>query len=61
MFDLDRGRIIVNPMLAGVFELTDADAKLTRTTALSFVLDNGKELAFKGSKGPLAPTDQRRR
>jgi formamidopyrimidine-DNA glycosylase len=39
-FDLDQGMIVVNPMLAGVFELADAEAKLTRTTALSLVLDD---------------------
>src|SRR5947199_1984078 len=39
--DLAGARIIVNPMLAGVFELADAEAKLTRSTALSLVLDDG--------------------
>ena len=29
IFDLDHGAIVVNPMLAGVFELADADEKLT--------------------------------
>jgi formamidopyrimidine-DNA glycosylase len=50
VFDLDRGRIVVNPMLAGVFELADAEAKLTRTTALSLVLDNGKDLRYRDDK-----------
>src|SRR5947208_15651543 len=50
MFDLDRGRIVVNPMLAGVFELTDADAKLTRTTALSLVMDDGTDLRYRDDK-----------
>ena len=30
IFELDRGAIVVNPMLAGVFELADAEAKLSR-------------------------------
>ena len=50
MFDLDKGVIVVNPMLAGVFELDDAEAKLTRTTALSLVLDNGKDLRYRDDK-----------
>src|SRR5438552_3422764 len=35
IFDLDKGAIVVNPMLAGVFELADAESKLTRTTGRS--------------------------
>src|SRR5439155_26173234 len=50
IFDLDKGAIVVNPMLAGVFELTDAEAKLTRTTALSLVLDDGKDLRYRDDK-----------
>src|SRR5438552_18133322 len=50
IFDLDKGAIVVNPMLAGVFELADAEAKLTRTTALSLVLDNGKDLRYRDAK-----------
>src|SRR5207245_827685 len=50
LFELDRGRIVVNPMLAGVFELADAEAKLTRTTALSLVLDNRKDLRYRDDK-----------
>ena len=50
IFDLDRGAIVVNPMLAGVFELADAEAKLTRTTALSLVLDDGKDLRYRDDK-----------
>ncbi len=50
IFDLDKGAIVVNPMLAGVFELDDAEAKLTRTTALSLVLDNGKDLRYRDDK-----------
>src|SRR5882762_10950279 len=50
VLDLDRGRIVVNPMLAGVFELSDAETKLTRTTALSLVLDNGKDLRYRDDK-----------
>jgi formamidopyrimidine-DNA glycosylase len=50
IFDLDRGRIVVNPMLAGIFELADADAKLTRSTALSLVLDDGTDLRYRDDK-----------
>src|SRR5256885_14594641 len=50
VFDLDKGAIVVNPMLAGVFELYDAEAKLTRTTALSLVLDNGTDLRYRDDK-----------
>jgi formamidopyrimidine-DNA glycosylase len=50
IFDLDEGSIVVNPMLAGVFELADAEAKLTRTTALSLVLDNGRDLRYRDDK-----------
>ena len=50
IFDLDKGAIVVNPMLAGVFELTDAEAKLTRTTALSLVLDDGTDLRYRDDK-----------
>jgi formamidopyrimidine-DNA glycosylase len=50
IFDLDKGAIVVNPMLAGVFELADAEAKLTRTTALSLVLDDGKDLRYRDDK-----------
>src|SRR5438309_4987179 len=50
VFDLDRGRIVVNPMLAVVFELSDAEAKLSRTTALSLVLDDGKDLRYRDDK-----------
>ena len=50
VFDLDKGAIVVNPMLAGVFELADAEDKLTRTTALSLVLDNGKDLRYRDDK-----------
>jgi formamidopyrimidine-DNA glycosylase len=50
IFDLDRGRIVVNPMLAGVFELADAEAKLTRSTALSLVLDDATDLRYRDDK-----------
>jgi formamidopyrimidine-DNA glycosylase len=50
IFDLDHGRIVVNPMLAGIFELADADAKLTRSTALSLVLDDGTDLRYRDDK-----------
>src|SRR5204863_1473846 len=50
IFDLDKGVIVVNPMLAGVFELADAESKLTRTTALSLVLDDGKDLRYRDDK-----------
>jgi len=50
LFDLDVGAIVVNPMLAGVFELADAEAKLTRTTALSLVLDDGTDLRYRDDK-----------
>src|SRR5712691_1537750 len=50
IFDLDRGTIVVNPMLAGVFELSNADEKLTRTTALSLVLDDGSDLRYRDDK-----------
>src|SRR3989442_1020917 len=50
VFDLDKGSIVVNPMLAGVFELTDAETKLTRTTALSLVLDDGNDLRYRDDK-----------
>src|SRR5437660_8059781 len=50
IFDLDKGAIVVNPMLAGVFELADAEAKLTRTTALSLVLDDGRDLRYRDDK-----------
>jgi formamidopyrimidine-DNA glycosylase len=50
IFELDRGAIVVNPMLAGVFELADAEAKLTRTTALSLVLDDGGDLRYRDEK-----------
>src|SRR5207237_5986831 len=50
IFDLDRGRIVVNPMLAGVFELTDAEAKLARSTALSLVMDDGTDLRYRDDK-----------
>jgi formamidopyrimidine-DNA glycosylase len=50
IFDLDRGVIVVNPMLAGVFELANAEAKLTRTTALSLVLDDGSDLRYRDDK-----------
>ena len=50
LFDLDAGAIVVNPMLAGVFELADAEAKLTRTTALSLVLDDGTDLRYRDDK-----------
>src|SRR5437870_742825 len=50
IFDLDQGRIVVNPMLAGIFELADAEAKLTRSTALSLVLDDGNDLRYRDDK-----------
>jgi formamidopyrimidine-DNA glycosylase len=50
IFDLDRGAIVVNPMLAGVFELAEAEAKLTRSTALSLVLDDGNDLRYRDDK-----------
>jgi formamidopyrimidine-DNA glycosylase len=50
IFDLDAGSIVVNPMLAGVFELADAEAKLTRTMALSLVLDDGRDLRYRDDK-----------
>src|SRR5437899_7624209 len=50
IFELDRGAIVVNPMLAGVFELADAEAKLSRTTALSLVLDDGTDLRYRDDK-----------
>lgn len=50
IFDLDQGRIVVNPMLAGIFELADAEAKLTRSTALSLVLDDGTDLRYRDDK-----------
>jgi formamidopyrimidine-DNA glycosylase len=50
IFDLDHGAIVVNPMLAGVLELADADEKLTRTTALSLVLDDGSDLRYRDDK-----------
>jgi formamidopyrimidine-DNA glycosylase len=50
IFDLDRGRIVVNPMLAGIFELADAEAKLSRSTALSLVLENGVDLRYRDDK-----------
>ncbi|MGH2470889.1 MAG: Fpg/Nei family DNA glycosylase [Candidatus Limnocylindria bacterium] len=50
IFELDKGSIVVNPMLAGVFELADAEAKVTRTTALSLVLDDGKDLRYRDDK-----------
>lgn len=50
IFDLDRGRIVVNPMLAGIFELADAESKLTRSTALSLVLDDGTDLRYRDDK-----------
>jgi formamidopyrimidine-DNA glycosylase len=50
IFDLDKGAIVVNPMLAGVFELADAEAKLTRTTALSLVLDDATDLRYRDEK-----------
>ena len=50
LFELDRGRIVVNPMLAGVFELANAESKLTRTTALSLVLDDGNDLRYRDDK-----------
>jgi formamidopyrimidine-DNA glycosylase len=50
IFDLDKGSIVVNPMLAGVFELADAEAKLTRTTALSLVLDDARDLRYRDDK-----------
>ena len=50
IFELDRGAIVVNPMLAGVFELADAEAQLSRTTALSLVLDDGGDLRYRDDK-----------
>src|SRR5207245_9776669 len=50
LLELDRGRIVVNPMLAGVFELAVAESKLTRTTALSLVLDDGNDLRYRDDK-----------
>ena len=50
IFDLDHGRIVVNPMLAGVFELADAEDKLSRSTALSLVLDDGTDLRYRDDK-----------
>src|SRR2546425_11416965 len=50
IFDLDKGTIVVNPMLAGVFELANAEAKLTRTTAVSLVLDDGTDLRYRDDK-----------
>ena len=50
IFDLDQGRVAVNPMLAGVFELAGAEAKLTRSTALSLVLDDGVDLRYRDDK-----------
>jgi len=50
IFDLDHGRIVVNPMLAGIFELADAEAKLTRSTALSLVLDDRTDLRYRDDK-----------
>src|SRR4030081_3223698 len=50
VFELDRGRIVVNPMLAGVFELADAEAQLTRTTARSLVRDDVTDLRYRDDK-----------
>ena len=50
IFDLDHGRIVVNPMLAGIFELADAESKLSRSTALSLVLDDGTDLRYRDDK-----------
>src|SRR2546428_2872882 len=50
IFDLDKGTIVMNPMLAGVFEVANAEAKLTRTTALSLVLDDGTDLRYRDDK-----------
>jgi formamidopyrimidine-DNA glycosylase len=50
IFDLDHGRIVVNPMLAGIFELSDGEAKLTRSTAISLVLDDGTDLRYRDDK-----------
>jgi formamidopyrimidine-DNA glycosylase len=37
-------------MLAGVFELADTESKLTRSTALSLVLDDGTDLRYRDDK-----------
>ena len=50
ILDLDGGRIVVNPMLAGIFELADAEAKLSRSTALSLVLDDRADLRYRDDK-----------
>src|SRR5439155_27003211 len=50
IFDLDRGRIAVNPMLAGGFELTDAEAKSARSNALSFVMDDGTDSRYRADQ-----------
>jgi formamidopyrimidine-DNA glycosylase len=50
IFDLDHGRVVVNPMLAGIFDLADAESKLSRSTALSLVLDDGTDLRYRDDK-----------
>ncbi len=46
-FALDGATMVVNPMLAGVFQLARPDAKLTRDTRLALALDDGTELRYR--------------
>ena len=51
LLDLDGGvRIVVNPMLAGVFELLASSARLPARTALSLDLDDGTALRYRDDK-----------
>jgi len=47
VFALDGVTMVVNPMLAGVFQLARPDAKLTRDTRLALALDDGSELRYR--------------
>ena len=47
VFALDGVTMVVNPMLAGIFQLARPDAKLTRDTRLALALDDGSELRYR--------------
>ncbi len=47
VFALDGATMVVNPMLAGVFQLARPDARLTRDTRLALALDDGSEVRYR--------------
>ena len=54
IFDLDHGRIVVNPMLAGVFELSDAEAKLHPKRRVATLSDEEMSRFYRSLKDVIA-------